>query len=146
MKKKAIIVDLDGTLADIRVRLKHLQGKSKDWKSFHKSIETDDLHEWCREILLRFSGDYKIIVVSGRIDDLLDETKIWMKKYKVPYDEIYLRPSHDHRSDTIVKLEIYTRHIKDNYDVLFVLEDRQKVVDMWRGEGLVVLQCAPGNF
>ena len=31
-------------------------------------------------------------------------------------------------------------------DVLFVVDDRQKVVDMWRDLGLVVLQPAPGNF
>jgi len=26
--------------------------------------------------------------------------------------------------------------------ILFVVDDRQKVVDMWRSEGLVCLQCA----
>lgn len=145
-KKDAIIVDLDGTLADIRVRLKHLEGKKKDWKSFNKSIETDDLHEWCRQILIRFSKDHKIIIVSGRVDDLQEETEKWLEKFEVPYDYLFLRPGKDHRPDTVVKLEIYKKHIKDKFNVVFVLEDRQKVVDMWRGEGLVVLQCAPGDF
>ena len=27
-------------------------------------------------------------------------------------------------------------------DILFVVDDRQKVVDMWREEGLTCLQCA----
>jgi uncharacterized HAD superfamily protein len=146
MKQKALIVDLDGTLADIRVRLKHIEGAKKDWKSFNKSIETDDLHEWCREIVKRFSVDHKIIIVSGRIDSLIKETEQWLKKFEVPFDEIYLRPATDHRSDTVVKKEIYEKMIMDKYHVVFVLEDRQKVVDMWRGEGLVVLQCAQGNF
>ncbi len=145
-KKDALIVDLDGTLADIRVRLKHLEGKKKDWKSFNKSIETDDLHEWCRDILVRFSDDHKIIIVSGRVDDLQEETEKWLEKYEVPYDYLFLRPGHDHRPDTVVKLEIFKKHIKDKFSIKFVLEDRQKVVDMWRGEGLVVLQCAPGDF
>lgn len=146
MKQKALIVDLDGTLADIRVRLKHLEGKKKDWKSFHKSIETDELHEWCREIMVRFAPDHKIIIVSGRIDDLKKETEEWMQKHEVPYHEIFMRKSSDHRPDTTMKLEIYKKHIKDKYSIVFVLEDRQKVVDMWRGEGLTVLQCAPGDF
>ena len=30
--------------------------------------------------------------------------------------------------------------------VLFVVEDRSRVVEMWRAEGLVCLQCAPGEF
>ena len=146
MKEKAIIVDLDGTLADIRVRLKHLQGSKKDWKSFNKSIETDDLHEWCREILLRFCNDHKIIVVSGRTDELKSETTKWLKKFDVPFDFLFMRKKNDFRSDNLIKLEIYEKHIKDQFHILFVLDDRQKVVDMWRAQGLVVLQCAPGDF
>jgi uncharacterized HAD superfamily protein len=146
MKQKAIICDLDGTLADIRVRLKHLEGKKKDWKSFNKTIETDALHEWCREILVRFAKDHKIIIVSGRTDDLKKQTEDWLKKFEVPYHHIFMRGSKDFRPDNIIKLEIFEREIRENFSVLFVLDDRQKVVDMWRAEGLIVLQCAPGDF
>jgi hypothetical protein len=34
----------------------------------------------------------------------------------------------------------------DETKVLFVVEDRNRVVEMWREEGLVCLQCAPGEF
>jgi hypothetical protein len=34
----------------------------------------------------------------------------------------------------------------DKRKVLFVVEDRNRVVEMWRKEGLVCLQCAPGEF
>lgn len=146
MKQKAIIVDLDGTLADIRVRLKHLQGGKKDWKSFNKSIETDQLHNWCREIMRRFSHDHKIIIVSGRTDDLKNETLSWLERYAVPFDHLFMRKGHDFRPDNIIKLEIYENEIKDRFEIVFVLDDRQKVVDMWRLQGLVVLQCAPGDF
>lgn len=143
---KALIVDLDGTLADIRVRLKHLKGKKKDWKSFNKSIETDELHKWCREIIIRFASDHYIIIVSGRTDDLREQTVEWLHKFEVPYHFLFMRKSFDMRPDNIIKEEIYMQKIKDHYSVLFILDDRQKVVDMWRGLGLVVLQCAPGDF
>lgn len=143
---KAIIVDLDGTLADIRVRLKHLEGRKKDWKSFNKSIETDELHLWCREIIVRFAHDHYIILVSGRTDELRDQTIEWLLRYNVPYHFLFMRKSFDMRPDNIIKEEIYNEKIKGQYSVLFVLDDRQKVVDMWRAQGLVVLQCAPGNF
>jgi uncharacterized HAD superfamily protein len=146
MKQKAIICDLDGTLADIRIRLKHLEGKKKDWKSFNKTIETDALHEWCREILVRFQQDHKIIIVSGRTDDLKKQTVEWLKRYAVPFDYLFMRKSNDFRPDNLIKLEIFEKEIRDKFSVLFVLDDRQKVVDMWRAEGLVVLQCAPGDF
>jgi hypothetical protein len=34
----------------------------------------------------------------------------------------------------------------DKSKILFVVEDRNRVVEMWRSEGLVCLQCAPGEF
>lgn len=145
-KKPAIIVDLDGTLADIRVRLKHLSGKKKDWNSFNKTIETDELHEWCREIIKRFYVDHHIILVSGRTDDLKTQTLDWLKKYDVPFHELHMRKSKDFRPDNIIKLEIFENEIREKFKIIFVIDDRQKVVDMWRAQNLVVLQCAPGDF
>ena len=34
----------------------------------------------------------------------------------------------------------------DRNDVLMTVDDRQKVVDMWRAEGLTCFQVAPGDF
>lgn len=146
MKRKALIIDLDGTLADIRVRLKHLQGRKKDWKSFNKSLETDQIHDWCRELINRFASDHDIIIVSGRTDDLKQDTIDWLNQYRVTYHHLFMRNAHDNRPDHEIKLEIYEQHIREKFSVVFVVDDRQKVVDMWRGEGLIVLQCAPGNF
>ncbi len=146
MKRKALIIDLDGTLADIRVRLKHLQGKKKDWKSFNKTLETDQIHDWCRELINRFASDHDIIIVSGRTEELKQETINWLEKYHVTYHHLFMRHAQDSRPDNEIKLQIYEEHIKNKFNVVFVVDDRQKVVDMWRGEGLVVLQCAPGNF
>lgn len=57
-----------------------------------------------------------------------------------------MRPEGDERKDSIVKQEIYEKYIKDRYNVRFVLDDRNQVVDMWREVGLKVLQVAPGDF
>jgi phosphoserine phosphatase len=34
----------------------------------------------------------------------------------------------------------------DRTHVLFIVEDRSSVVEMWRQQGFVCLQCAPGDF
>ena len=66
------------------------------------------------------------------------------------YDRI---PFHDKLKD-IIRPSAYNepkyedhrmiRPIKD--DVLMTVDDRQRVVDMWRAEGLTCLQVAPGDF
>jgi hypothetical protein len=57
-----------------------------------------------------------------------------------------MRKKGDRREDYLVKEEIYKNHIDQIYNVMFVLEDRKQVVDMWRRLGLTCLQCAPGEF
>ena len=57
-----------------------------------------------------------------------------------------MRKNGDFRKDFIIKKEIYEKFIKPKYEVLFVLEDRDQAVKMWREEGLTCLQVAPGNF
>jgi hypothetical protein len=58
---------------------------------------------------------------------------------------LLMRKDGDFRADHIVKQEILDKHI-DKERVLFVLDDRQQVVDMWRRNGLVCFQVAEGNF
>lgn len=146
MKKKAIIVDLDGTLADIAHRRKFVEGKKKDWKNFNKNVIKDDLNHWCAEIIRRMISDHHVLLVSGRTDELKAETLEWLKKHEVPFTDLLMRKEKDFRDDTIVKREIYENSIRPHYEVLFVIDDRAKVVRMWRDQGLVCLHCDWGDF
>jgi hypothetical protein len=73
-------------------------------------------------------------------------TKQWLDKYDVPYNFIEIRQEGDHRADNIVKREMYEKHIKDRYNVLYVLDDRKQVIDEWRRLGLFVLDVAGHIF
>lgn len=141
----AIIIDLDGTLANITNRQHHLQAK-KDWKSFFEGIPNDQINSWCQTIIEKFRNDHKILIVTGRPQDYETTTIAWLNSFGVKYDEIFFRKSGDHRSDDIVKKEIYDAKILPLYNVLFVVDDRKRVVDMWRKQGLVCLQCDVGDF
>jgi hypothetical protein len=59
---------------------------------------------------------------------------------------LLMRREKDHRDDTIVKKEMYEDVVEGIHEVLFVLDDRDKVVKMWRGLGLKCFQVAEGNF
>jgi hypothetical protein len=57
-----------------------------------------------------------------------------------------MRTEGDHRSDDIVKKEIYEKRIAPQYDVVIVFDDRDKVVKMWRDLGLLCGQVYYGDF
>lgn len=140
---RTIIVDLDGTLADIGHRLHHVQSGRKNWPAFFKTMHLDTLNIWCCELMVAMKqAGFRIAIVSGRPDDYKDVIQAWLKQHDVPYDELHLRKAGDFRKDDIVKREILHAHFDKN-EILFVVDDRESVVKMWREEGLVCLQCDP---
>ncbi|OGW10302.1 MAG: hypothetical protein A2W75_02735 [Nitrospinae bacterium RIFCSPLOWO2_12_39_15] len=143
--KQAIIVDLDGTLANCDHRRHFVEQKPKDWNKFYAGIEKDTVNKWCKTLLQKFHDTF-IIIVSGRPDNYRDITLNWLEAQSIFYDKIFMRKSGDYRTDYIVKKELYEEHIKGEYEVIIVIDDRKQVVNMWRKEGLVCLQCAEGEY
>ena len=145
--EKAIIVDLDGTLADITHRVHHVQSTKKNWKAFYEAIPHDVPNGWCIELILAMKGrGYQILFLTGRDDLHMEKSREWLSRHAIPFDRLYMRKVGDHRQDDVVKSEIYQREIKNQYEILFVVEDRLKVVEMWRRIGLTCLQCEWGDF
>lgn len=57
-----------------------------------------------------------------------------------------MRPEGDIRKDSIVKRELFEKYVRPYYNIEFVLDDRNQVVEMWRSLGLKCLQVAEGDF
>jgi len=146
MKQKAIIVDLDGTLCNINHRLKYVLQKPKDWDSFYKHIWLDEINRWCEQLIEHFYVSHDILIVSGRSDEHRRNTISWLNQNCIEYSKVFLRKDGDYRPDEIIKKEIYRDEIEKDYEIEFVVEDRTRVVEMWRSLGLTCLQCAKGDF
>ena len=152
-----IVFDLDGTLADCSHRQKYVNGElgKKDWKTFFSLIPYDSPIDPIRQILDLFYSQFKSIggetntalICTARPSDYLSPTVQWLAYHRIRYDKIYFRKSGDHRDDTIVKREMLNQIIKDygkKPDLVF--DDRKRVVDMWRENGIQCCQVAPGDF
>jgi hypothetical protein len=88
----------------------------------------------------------QVLLVSGREDRHRAETERWLARHGIAYAELHMRPSDDKRRDSLIKHEIFQREIAPRFRVLFVLDDRTQVVEMWRALGLTCLQVADGDF
>lgn len=145
--KDAIIVDIDGTIANINHRRKYVESKPKDWDKFFSLMYKDKPNETVIDIIKKYkrTGE-KIILCTGRMSMYEVETDNWLKKMGVHYDELFMRENGDFRADDIVKKEIYQNVIEDYYNVVLVLDDRNRVVKMWRELGLTCFQVAEGDF
>ena len=132
---KAIICDLDGTLA-----LMH----NRDPYDASNSDE-DKLNVPVAHILKNFAAqDYRILLVSGREEKFREPTLRFLEKHAIPYQRLFMRKSGDYRKDAIVKREIFDAEIAGNYFVELALDDRNQVVDMWRKD--LKLNCFQVNY
>ncbi len=147
--RTAIVVDLDGTMCNVDHRLHYVRGdKRKDWGSFFKEMVNDIPNDWCFELVNKFKFDYQIVFCSGRPDSWKPQTIEWLTKYGVDPSQytLFMRPRSDSREDSIAKEIILDFELLTRYNLFFFVDDRARVVDMYRSRGFTVLQCAKGNF
>lgn len=134
----AIICDLDGTLALF------------EGNPYERDFTKDSLNFPIADILRIYGQFSKTILVSGRKDIFRDQTEQWLLENNISYDKLFMRKTapagQQEPKDFVVKKEIYEKHIEGKYNILFVLDDRNQVVDLWRGLGLTCLQVADGDF
>jgi predicted kinase len=131
--RTAVVVDLDGTLALMVSRNAYDTGR----------CETDVVNEVVRGIITHHAH---VVLMSGRSAEFRPHTERWLATNGIAYDELHMRAEGDARKDSIVKRELFDAHVRGVWNVAFVLDDRQQVVDMWRSLGLICLQVAPGDF
>lgn len=142
---KAIIFDIDGTIADLSHRLAYITGKKKDYEAFYAQVKADSPIEPIIDLTNVLHTEFKILLVSGRPEKTRADTLEWLEENCVSYDELYMRPDGDFRPDYIVKSQILDGILHDGYSVDMVVDDRTSVVEMWRDRGLICLQCRDWN-
>lgn len=134
----AILCDIDGTVARMNGRSPYAWSK----------VDTDLPNKEVIDIVEAMEKQgYEIIFMSGRDGSCFDATRDWLLKHTNLQDfRLFMRTAGDSRKDNIIKEELYRSQIEGKYNVSFVLDDRNQVVDMWRGLGLRCLQVDYGSF
>lgn len=139
--KPIVIVDMDGTLADVNHRLHWIRGPGKkNWKRFFEEQKHDEPNPDIVDQVRQLAKSHEIVIVTGRPDKYQHETAKWLRKYKIPCSRIFMRPAGDHRPDYVVKKEILNQI--GPQQVVLVFDDRPQVCDMYRREGLKVVEVA----
>lgn len=130
--RKAIIVDIDGTLAHMRDR------GAFEWPR----VGEDELDQVVYHIVRGYyQQGYEIIIMSGRDSVCRPETEDWLVRNNVPYSMLLMRAKDDMRKDAIVKGELFWQYVAQKFNVEAVFDDRNQVVHFWRSIGLRVIHC-----
>lgn len=134
----AVMVDIDGTVA-----LKAADRDIYDLSRVSEDTANDPVIEAVRDA--SESGN-QILYCSGREESVRKETSDWISRNVGVPGLLHMRKAGDRRKDYIVKQELFDQFIRDYYNVRYILDDRDQVVNMWREMGLTCFQVAPGDF
>jgi len=146
----AIIIDIDGTIADHSHRLHHIRKTPEDYDLFNAAMGGDTPIRdtlWLIDLLITAQDeqeDFIFFICTGRPEDYRYLTTEWLQNHAPRLNnivhEMLMRPSKDFRKDAIIKDEMRQQIEGRGFNIRMVLEDRQQVVDMWRKNGITCLQ------
>ncbi|MFD4242694.1 hypothetical protein ACFWP3_13995 [Streptomyces sp. NPDC058525] len=151
-RPRAVIVDIDGTVAKHELSDGTLLRGHREYTLVVWDLPNSPIIETVNA--LRDAG-HQIIFCSGRPErddggySVRAATRSWLGQHLGKWADdalLLMRGQGDMRPDHAVKHELFNAHIRDVYDVLLALDDRDRVVALWRSLGIVCLQVDEGNF
>ncbi len=153
-KRPLYIFDLDGTLADVSHRKHLIEGKFKDWGEFYRqSMKDAPIGQVIQTFKMLLNSGADVWVWSGRSDEVQQVTQVWLASYVQQHPfflggkNLKMRKSDDFTPDDKLKESwLLAMSSEDRSRLVAVFDDRDKVVHMWRKNGISCFQVAPGNF
>jgi hypothetical protein len=146
-----IVVDLDNSLCNCDHRIHH--ALNKDWDAFHEAL-MDDVPNPDVYALIKMMDDLYsspgLFFLTGRNERYRPKTLEWLKKHNINPDKLIMRPDNDFTPDHEIKIRMLEEELGGKEKVLslvlFVLDDRDRVVEAFREYGLKCWQVRAGAY
>ena len=151
-----IVFDLDGTLADDSHRKHLIEGDHKDWDAYFAACDGDAPLIACQLLVDLVRAGHWIEIWSGRgagvdLENRL-KTMRWLERHcdgitpNVDIKRLRMRGFSDYTPDIELKLGWLNEGRAEGTPPALVFDDRDRVVAMWREQGIPCFQVAPGSF
>lgn len=142
-------VMLDDTLESAHYDARSVKFKP-DWDAFHAACVDDKPIQPVIELLQLIHRKNDVWIWSGRMETVRSQTVRWIEDHtNIFWDQnhIKMRPAGDYTVDHKLKESwLHALSPEDRARLVMVFDDRNQVVDMWRRNGVVCAQVAPGDF
>jgi len=132
------VIDIDGTVADVRHRLHLLDSDSPTkWADFFDAAGDDPVLPDGAELAHKLAVDHDIVWLTGRPVRLAELTRRWLAEQGLPSGELSMQPHGDKRPARLVKLECVLE-LQQHRKVVLIVDDDPRVVSQLREAGLPV--------
>ena len=136
-----VVFDVDGVLADVRHRLRHVERRPKDWDAFFAAMDDDGpLPDGIALAQERAAEGHRIVYLTGRNEDYRSLTRDWLARHGLPEGRIMMRRADDRRPARLFK-PVALRRIAAEGRIVAVVDDDAAVVDVLRRDGWPVVHA-----
>lgn len=145
----AVIVDLDGVLADAAHRQDVLfsgAGRRKNWQAFFALAGDDGLFREIARLTELLDPELCVVLLTARPTSIRDITLEWLARHGLRWDLLVMRPDGDYRSSPDAKRMAVHELRSVGFDLRLALDDDQRNVDMFHDEGVPCVYIHSGYY
>ncbi len=141
----AVVLDMDGVLADARGRQHFLNGPGrKDWKGFFEAAGDDLVIQEVVRLTELLDPALAIVLLTARPVRIRPLTEAWLDRSGVDWDLLVMRPDRDFGPSVEFKRRT-TRELRAaGFDLRLAFEDDRRNVDMFHDEGVPCIYLHSG--
>jgi hypothetical protein len=122
------VVDIDGVVADVRHRLHHLEGGTRDWEAFFAAMTLDPVLAQGQALVAEARAEgHRVVYLTGRPERWRTDTVTWLAAHGLEGDDLYMRPDTDRRAARVFKVEVL-RHLASSAEIIALVDDDPDVV------------------
>jgi FMN phosphatase YigB (HAD superfamily) len=132
--KKAVIFDLDGTLADTDDPNARHKENHEGFRSHARGA--DAIPDMVEKVRKEKNKGHDVVILTARSAHYRKDTKTWLNEHGIPYDALLMRHIDDDRKDKVVKKDLLKGDVLPNFKVKKAYDDKKKNVKMFRKEGI----------
>ena len=140
MTRPLAVFDIDGVLADVRHRLRHVERRPKDWDAFFAAAPDDPPLVQGVALALESAKDCEVVYVTGRPEKCRADTLSWFARHGLPPGELSMRNGRDRRPARLAKPELL-RRLAAGRVVAVVVDDDPQVCRAYEEAGFPVLRA-----
>jgi hypothetical protein len=134
------VLDIDGVLADVAHRVRHVQRSPKDWDAFFAGMADDPLLPEGYRLAWELATDHDVVYLTGRPARYAEVTRTWLLTHELPAGPVVHRRDGDRRPASVAKAALL-RAIAARTTVAVAVDDDPAVCVAYRALGLDVVHA-----
>ena len=142
--RRAVVVDIDGVLADAQGRQHHLWD-SRDWDAFFDDCGDDPVDE-VRTLLSLLDPTLVVLLVTARPLRVRELTVTWLDDHGLRWDLLVMRPTNEHAPAATFKRDVVDELREEGFTLELAMEDDPRNRAMYLDAGVPCLYVHSGYY